>query len=114
MISIIIKSEGQNGYYVYYPGHYPNENWQNNQYQSHSSVFDNGGSRSYQPAVNYQRQEFQDPAVLKNMFNQFLDDKGQVDIQKTLQTVGQFADTVQQVSPVIKQLNDLVHSLRNK
>ena len=46
------------------------------------------------------------------MIQQFMNDDGQVDIQKMLQTVGQFADTVQQVSPVIKQLNDLVRSFR--
>lgn len=46
------------------------------------------------------------------VMQQFLDENGQVDIQKMLKTVGQFADTVQQVSPVIKQLNDLVRSFR--
>lgn len=47
------------------------------------------------------------------VIQQFLDENGQVDIQKMLSTVGQFADTVQQVSPVIKQLNDLVRSFRS-
>lgn len=46
------------------------------------------------------------------MMQQFLTEDGQVDIQKMLQTIGQFADTVQQVSPVIKQINDLVRSFR--
>lgn len=105
--------EGQNGYYVYYPGHYPHENWQNNQYQPSGEMYNNSRSNS-QPAINYGRSNYNDPAVIKNMFSQFLDEKGQVDIQKTLQTVGQFADTVQQVSPVIKQLNELVQSMRTK
>jgi len=48
----------------------------------------------------------------QRMIQQFLNDDGQVDIQKMLQTIGQFADTVQQVSPVIKQINDLVKSFR--
>lgn len=47
-----------------------------------------------------------------NMLQQFLTEDGQVDIQKMLQTIGQFADTVQQVSPVIKQINDLIKSFR--
>lgn len=46
------------------------------------------------------------------IMQQFLDENGQVDIQKMLQTVGQLADTVQQVSPVIKQLNDLIRAFR--
>lgn len=47
-----------------------------------------------------------------HMLQQFLTEDGQVDIQKMLKTIGQFADTVQQVSPVIKQINDLVKSFR--
>lgn len=46
------------------------------------------------------------------LIQQFLTEDGQVDVQKMLQTIGQFADTVQQVSPVIKQINDLVKSFR--
>lgn len=51
-------------------------------------------------------------AIDSKVLQQFMNDNGQVDIQKMLQTVGQFADTVQQVSPVIKQLNELVRSFR--
>lgn len=47
------------------------------------------------------------------MVQQFLDANGQVDIQKMLKTIAQFADTVQQVSPVIKQINDLIRNFRN-
>lgn len=50
--------------------------------------------------------------VDKKVIQQFMNEDGQVDIQKMLQTVGQFADTVQQVSPVIKQLNELIRSFR--
>lgn len=48
----------------------------------------------------------------QRIIQQFLDDNGQVDIQKMLKTIGQFADTVQQVSPVVKQINDLIKSFR--
>ena len=48
----------------------------------------------------------------QRMLQQFLNEDGQVDIQKMLQTIGQFADTVQQVSPVVKQINDIIRSFR--
>lgn len=47
-----------------------------------------------------------------NLLAQFKDQNGQVDISKTLSTVGQFANTVQQVTPVIKQISDLIKSFR--
>src|SRR5690625_5085161 len=47
-----------------------------------------------------------------HVMQQFLTTDGQVDIQKMLQTIGQFANTVQQVSPVIKQINDIIKSFR--
>lgn len=47
-----------------------------------------------------------------HIMQQFLTEDGHVDIQKMLKTIGQFADTVQQVSPVIKQINDLIRSFR--
>lgn len=47
-----------------------------------------------------------------SVMQQFLDENGNVDIQKMLSTVGQLADTVQQVTPVIRQLNDLIRSFR--
>lgn len=52
------------------------------------------------------------PNVEQHIMQQFLNENGQVDIQKMLQTIGQFADTVQQVSPVIKQINDIIRSFR--
>lgn len=48
----------------------------------------------------------------QRILQQFLNEDGQVDVQKMLQTIGQFADTVQQVSPVIKQINDVIKSFR--
>lgn len=44
--------------------------------------------------------------------HQFLNEQGQVDVNKMLTTVGQLAKTVQQVSPVIKQVNDIIQSFR--
>jgi len=74
---------------------------------------------AYQQAESYTPNTYLDStgeetasASTSKVMQQFLDENGQVDIQKMLQTVGQFADTVQQVSPVIKQLNDLVRSFR--
>lgn len=43
---------------------------------------------------------------------QFLDEHGQVNIEKLLKTIGQLANTIQQVSPVFKQLNELVRNIR--
>lgn len=53
------------------------------------------------------------PISEQHVMQQFLTEDGQVDIQKMLKTIGQFADTVQQVSPVIKQINDLIKSFRS-
>lgn len=53
-----------------------------------------------------------DNAAANRVMQHFMDENGQIDIPKMLKTVGQFADTIQQVSPVIKQLNDLVRSFR--
>lgn len=55
---------------------------------------------------------FQPPNQSPSIFAQFKDQNGQVDINKTLSTVGQFANTVQQVTPVIKQISDLIKSFR--
>lgn len=57
-------------------------------------------------------QEGQATNNTNSVMQQFLDENGNVDIQKMLQTVGQLADTVQQVTPVIRQLNDLIRSFR--
>lgn len=72
---------------------------------------------SYANDVNYAPNTYYEEASVdgiapNRVMQQFLDENGQVDIQKMLRTVGQFADTVQQVSPVIKQLNDLIRSFR--
>ncbi|HLR74313.1 MAG TPA: YppG family protein [Virgibacillus sp.] len=54
---------------------------------------------------SYQQQP---PGVL----SQFQDSSGQIDINKMISTVGQLANTVQQVSPMIKQLGSFINSYR--
>ena len=44
--------------------------------------------------------------------NPFQNENGQLDVNKTLATVGQFATTIQQISPIIKQFNNLIKALR--
>ena len=44
--------------------------------------------------------------------NPFQNENGQLDVNKTLATVGQFATTIQQISPIIKQVNNLIKGLR--
>lgn len=46
------------------------------------------------------------------ILQQFQNENGQIDINKMLSTVGQLANTVQQVSPVFKQVGDLIKSFR--
>lgn len=73
------------------------------------SVFMNqfdGGQRS--DLTNPRSQSNEEQRILQ----QFLNKDGQVDVQKMLQTIGQFADTVQQVSPVIREINDIIKSFR--
>lgn len=63
-----------------------------------------------------QHQNFYPPSQPSNqspsLLTQFQDQNGLIDINKTLSTVGQFANTVQQVTPVIKQISDLVKLFR--
>lgn len=43
---------------------------------------------------------------------QYQDANGQMDVEKVLSTVGQFANTVQQISPVIQQVGSLIKTFR--
>lgn len=80
-----------------------------NPYYMNEAVYGPGPeSTNYFPESN----ESEQGMAANRVMQQFLDENGQMDFQKMLSTVGQFADTVQQVSPVIKQLNDLVRSFR--
>lgn len=52
------------------------------------------------------------PPFGATILNQFQDESGQIDINKTLATVGQLANTVQQVTPVIKQFGSIIRYFR--
>lgn len=52
------------------------------------------------------------PPLTASVLNQFQDADGQIDINKTLATVGQLANTVQQVTPVIKQFGSIIRYFR--
>ncbi len=96
----------------YYPmyaeqAYYYNPYMQNNSFPPHMQMM----------PTNVQPTTIDNPTqpqgvVSSGVMQQFMDENGTVDIQKMLQTVGQLADTVQQVSPVIKQLNDLIRAFR--
>ena len=100
------QRRNENGYYVYYPDHEPHENWNSgmygNRYANHSRK---EAQRENEP---YRKEE------MAALMEQFLNENGQIDIQKTLYMAGQFADTIEQVTPVIKQLNDVFQGFRNK
>lgn len=115
--------ENQANMYDYYPPYYSWPVYPNYPMMPYPPY------RAYQPTNEYaQGPDYQAVPTMNEMpyeqgqattniadskvMQQFMNDSGQVDIQKMLQTVGQFADTVQQVSPVIKQLNELVRSFR--
>ncbi|HLS20543.1 MAG TPA: YppG family protein [Bacillota bacterium] len=52
------------------------------------------------------------PPLSASVLNQFQTDDGQIDINKTLATVGQLANTFQQVTPVIKQFGSIIRYFR--
>lgn len=75
------------------------------------------GPMHYMPQQSFQPQgsmhQIPNQPISANIMQQFQDDEGQIDINKMLSTVGQLANTVQQVSPVIKQVGSLVNSFRS-
>src|SRR5690625_5276986 len=52
------------------------------------------------------------PPISAIMLQQFQDADGHIDFNKMLSTVGQLANTVQQVTPVIKQLGSFMNQFR--
>lgn len=99
---------------VYYPYDYQQPYYYQPQIAYPYNGFDPNKYPDFDPQFMYQMPPQQDggTANTNNVMQQFLDENGNVDIQKMLSTVGQLADTVQQVTPVIRQLNDLVRSFR--
>lgn len=51
------------------------------------------------------------PAKSNGLFSYFQNKDGQVDLDKMFSTVGQFANTVQQISPVVKQVGSIMKNL---
>lgn len=104
-------------YYSFYPQesymmpyHQPMMNEQSHYYPYETYMY------TPYPYMNMQQQEAiaQDPSINNPVLQQFVDENGQMDINKMLKTVGQLADTVQQVTPVIRQLNDVIKNFRVK
>lgn len=60
----------------------------------------------------FQQQSTEQSNLTANLLTQFQTEDGQVDLQKMLSTVGQLANTVQQVSPVIKEIGAMISIFR--
>src|SRR5690625_809151 len=58
------------------------------------------------------QQQAQQPSTTAGILAQFQTAEGQMDVQKMLSTVGQLANTVQQVSPVIKEIGAMIRVFR--
>lgn len=65
-----------------------------------------------QPFNYPQHNQSSRPPLSASVLNQFQDADGQIDINKMLATVGQLANTVQQVTPVIKQVGSVISYFR--
>src|SRR5699024_8132538 len=91
-----------------------NQHVQPNMYGQEANVENNPGY--VQPGMYEQETNTENnPVGLNNesdpaFSHQFLNENGQVDVNKMLSTVGQLAHTVQEVSSVIKQVNDIIQS----
>src|SRR5690625_2770436 len=119
---------------VYYNHSMPNQTYQSDYYQNEQvhqqSPFEYYAkpsqpeswpyAMSQQPNYSqYQQQDFyvsqqqaQQPNTTAGILAQFQTAEGQMDVQKMLSTVGQLANTVQQVSPVIKEIGAMIRVFR--
>jgi len=66
----------------------------------------------FQQPNPYFQQQAQQENPTAGILAQFQTAEGQMDIQKMLSTVGQLANTVQQVSPVIKEIGAMIRVFR--
>ncbi|MGM8212465.1 YppG family protein [Virgibacillus sp. W0430] len=68
----------------------------------------------FNPSAGYSSYQKEQASINRpNGFtNPFQNESGQLDVNKVMATVSQFANTVQQISPVIKQFNDLMKSFK--
>lgn len=69
-------------------------------------------SQFQQQDPNLYQQQAQQPSPPAGILAQFQTAEGQMDVQKMLSTVGQLANTVQQVSPVIKEIGAMIRVFR--
>ncbi|HLS07806.1 YppG family protein [Lentibacillus sp.] len=60
-------------------------------------------------AYPYSAATFTQPPKPKNLLYYFQDQNGELDLDKMLSTAGQVANTVQKISPVVKQVGDLLN-----
>lgn len=65
-----------------------------------------------QQGPNFPQQQPQQSSQTPGLLAQFQTPDGQMDVQKMLSTVGQLANTVQQVSPVIKEIGAMFRVFR--
>lgn len=68
--------------------------------------------QSQQQDPYFYQQQPQQPSTTAGILAQFQTAEGQMDVQKMLSTVGQLANTVQQVSPVIKEIGAMIRVFR--
>lgn len=74
----------------------------------------------YIPEASYEQMEYPQPTTNhtstsdqpSTFVNPFQTESGQLDVNKMLSTVGQLADTVQQVSPLFKQIGAMIKVFR--
>ncbi|WP_176449169.1 YppG family protein [Lentibacillus sp. CBA3610] len=66
---------------------------------------------NWQPHPQYD-ESFSQSANPNNLLYYFQDNNGELDLDKMLSTAGQVANTVQQISPVVKQVGNLMNQIR--
>ncbi|MGY0693668.1 YppG family protein [Virgibacillus sp. FSP13] len=110
------------GYANYYHMHPYYQTWQNQQMQQPNPAFFQSPfdqfAKPKQPNNWHAVMESQTsnnpypPPKSNGLFTYFQDKNGQVDLDKMFSTVGQFANTVQQISPVVKQVGSIMKNMK--
>lgn len=107
-----------------YPSdYYPNEQVQQSPFEYYSKPSQpENWPYTVPQQPNYYQYEQQNPYIYQqqsqpsnpppSILAQFKTPEGQMDVQKMLSTVGQLANTVQQVSPVIKEIGAMIRVFR--
>ncbi|SFE35300.1 YppG-like protein [Lentibacillus persicus] len=88
----------------------------NTRYDAHNltafEVFAKPKQPVYGPFPHYPGISAPQPSPQANLLKYFQNQDGQIDIEKMLSTAGQVVNTVQQVSPVVKDVGQLMKNLR--